>query len=181
MNNYNFLPLTAHTSQDTALVVDNYPYGYTLRTQIRYWLEHKPSHGFRLMSQTLNPKNNLWNKPKPSIYAPEMRLYTNENNHVHAYHFDTNQGSKEIDRATINGFFQDHPRAEEIKCKTLKMDCIMALHSMTIAGETVSHAADITPDQIATLKNPATTSDELHELLTILSVSQDAKNATLKK
>ena len=177
METTNYLPVDAHTSAETAYTQDDYPYGYTLRTQIRYWLEYKPSHGYRLMAQTMNPKTNLWNKPKASIYAPEMRLYLNDQGHLHAYHFHTNQGLKEIERATAHGFFKDHPRAEEIQRKTLKMDCIMALHTMTIAGSIVSHAADITPDQIATLKNPNTTANELKALLNQLNTSQDAKNA----
>ena len=60
-----------HVSPETAYVVSDYPYGFTLRCQIRYWLEHSPRHGFRLMSQTSNPKKPglVWNKPKGSTYC----------------------------------------------------------------------------------------------------------------
>jgi hypothetical protein len=60
-----------HISPETAYVVDDYPYGYTLRCKIRYWLEFKKGHGFRLVSQTSNPKKAglVWNKPKASTYA----------------------------------------------------------------------------------------------------------------
>jgi hypothetical protein len=63
--------LKGHTSPETAYVVDDYPYGFKLRCKIRYWLEYKPGNGFRLVSQTTNPKRagEVWNKPKASTYA----------------------------------------------------------------------------------------------------------------
>jgi hypothetical protein len=78
------LPNT-HTSPDTAYVVADYPYGFRARCSIRYWLEHKPNHGFRLMSQTTNPKSaNHWNKPKASTYAQfGACMYLDDNGHVH--------------------------------------------------------------------------------------------------
>lgn len=62
--------LQGHTSPETALVIDNYPYGFRLRTKIRYWLEFKKGKGFRFCSQTLNPKVSYekWNAPKKSTY-----------------------------------------------------------------------------------------------------------------
>ena len=62
-------PLYGHTSEATAYVVADYPYGFRERTQIRYWLEHKPKKGWRFVSQTLNPKTSRWNKPKASTYV----------------------------------------------------------------------------------------------------------------
>lgn len=63
--------LTGHTSPATAYIVNDYPYGFRLRCKIRYWLEYKPGHGFRLVSQTTNPKRpgEVWNAPKASTYA----------------------------------------------------------------------------------------------------------------
>ena len=82
--------LTGHTSPETAYVVDDYPYGFRLRCKIRYWLEFAPKRGFRLVSQTTNPKRqtvivppnaeialglasvkvvDFWNKPKASTYC----------------------------------------------------------------------------------------------------------------
>lgn len=66
--------LLGHTSEATAYVVDDYPYGRQ-RTQIRYWIESKPKHGDRSMAQTLNPKNGRWNKPKPSTYSAVLVMY----------------------------------------------------------------------------------------------------------
>lgn len=62
--------LKGHVSPDTAYVVDDYPYGFRLRCKIRYWLEYTPRRGFRLWSQTTNPKSgNVWNKAKASTYC----------------------------------------------------------------------------------------------------------------
>ena len=74
--------LTGHTTPATAYVVDDYPYGYRLRCKIRYWLEHKPKHGFRLVSQTTNPKRagEVWNKPKASTYCHFGVMVLNEDN-----------------------------------------------------------------------------------------------------
>ncbi len=50
-------------------MVADYPYGFRLRCQIRYWLE-TTKHGQRLCSQTSNPKRPglVWNKPKKGVY-----------------------------------------------------------------------------------------------------------------
>jgi hypothetical protein len=62
--------LSGHVSPETAYVIDGYPYGFRLRCKIRYWLEYNPKHGFRLVSQTSNPKRgHVWNQPKASTYA----------------------------------------------------------------------------------------------------------------
>jgi len=63
--------LSGHVSAETAFIVDDYPYGFRLRCHIRYWIEYKPSHGFRFVSQTSNPKKAgiVWNKPKAGTYS----------------------------------------------------------------------------------------------------------------
>lgn len=77
--------LLGHVSPETAHVVADYPYGFRLRCQIRYWIETKPGHGQRFVSQTSNPKvaGLVWNKPKAGIYHPIVVMYVNqENGHV---------------------------------------------------------------------------------------------------
>jgi hypothetical protein len=77
--------LTGHISPETAYVVDDYPYGFRLRCKMRYWLEYHPKRGFRLVSQTSNPKRPglVWNKPKASTYCRFGGcMYLNEANHV---------------------------------------------------------------------------------------------------
>ena len=77
-------PLYGHTSEASAYVVADYPYGFRERTQIRYWLESKPKKGWRFVSQTLNPKTNRWNKPKASTYMDwGGAMFLDEKGHVH--------------------------------------------------------------------------------------------------
>jgi hypothetical protein len=77
--------LHGHTSPETAYVVASYPYSFNLRCTMRYWLEFKPKVGFRLVSQTSNPKRgNIWNKPKASTYCKfGGAMFLDEQGHVH--------------------------------------------------------------------------------------------------
>jgi hypothetical protein len=76
--------LSGHTSPETAFVVDDYPYGFRLRCKIRYWLEYHAKRGFRLISQTSNPKRgDIWNKPKASTYCRFGGcMFVDDNGHV---------------------------------------------------------------------------------------------------
>lgn len=76
--------LSGHVSPETAYIVDDYPYGFTLRCKIRYWLEYKDGKGVRLVSQTTNPKRgDVWNKPKASTYCKFGGcMFLDEQNHV---------------------------------------------------------------------------------------------------
>lgn len=63
--------IQGHDSPDTAYIVEDYPYGFTLRCKIRYWIEFDAKKGARFCSQTSNPKKagEHWNKPKKSTYC----------------------------------------------------------------------------------------------------------------
>lgn len=65
--------LHGHTSQATAYLIEDYPYGRQLSCQRRVWLEEatKGAHKgeYRFMAQTSNPKVGMaWNKPQASNY-----------------------------------------------------------------------------------------------------------------
>jgi hypothetical protein len=70
--------LLNHESPDTAYIVNDYPYGFRLRTKIRYWIETKKGFGQRFVSQTLNPKNNKWNAPKKGNYTTILLMGLDE-------------------------------------------------------------------------------------------------------
>jgi hypothetical protein len=76
--------LKGHTNIETAYVVNDYPYGYRLRCKIRYWLEYAKGRGFRLCSQTTNPKvaGEVWNTPKKSTYSMLGVMGLDEQGHV---------------------------------------------------------------------------------------------------
>ncbi len=62
------VPSTA-VSSETAYVVKNWPYGFRLRCEMRFWIETRPGFGQRVCQQTTNPKrNNTLNKPKAGGY-----------------------------------------------------------------------------------------------------------------
>lgn len=76
-------PLYGHTSQATAYVVADYPYGRVARCRIRYWIESHAKFGFRFVSQTERPDGAKWNAPKKSTYCPfAAAMYLDENGHV---------------------------------------------------------------------------------------------------
>lgn len=68
-------------TEDKPYVVENYPYGFRLRTTIRYWVE-TTNRGQRFVSQTLNPKTDQWNKPKKSTYSQILLVGLDEKSHV---------------------------------------------------------------------------------------------------
>jgi hypothetical protein len=77
--------LANHTTEDTAYIIEDYPYGFRLRCRMKVWLEHKESKGFRLVSRTTNPKLAIekWNAPKMSTYSVLAVMGLDEQGHVH--------------------------------------------------------------------------------------------------
>lgn len=74
--------LLNHTSFETAYRVEDYPYGFRLRTSIFYWLETESKKGDRFCSCTINPKNGSLNKPKKSTYSCIGFMFLDEKNYV---------------------------------------------------------------------------------------------------
>jgi hypothetical protein len=66
--------LINHTSESNAYEVADYPYGYTARCKIRYWIE-TTKHKQRSCRQTTNPKTGRWNKPQKSTYSDLVVLF----------------------------------------------------------------------------------------------------------
>jgi len=76
-------PLYGHSSEESAYLIADYPYG-RLRCQMRVWLEHDPKKGFRFCSRTEDPKKpGKWNAIKKSTYMLIAgNMYIDENGHV---------------------------------------------------------------------------------------------------
>ena len=81
-------------SADNAVVVDDYPRGYKLRTKRKYWIE-TTKRVDRLCYQTLNPKTDKWCAVKKSTYAGIKVLYENEEGHIKTHSLDPAWASKE--------------------------------------------------------------------------------------
>lgn len=92
--------LYSHTSEETAYVVKDYPWGFRLRTTIRYWIESKRAKngGQRFCRQTINPKNGKWCAPKYSTYSPIMIMFLDENEHIKFTGLDHNSGKERIEK-----------------------------------------------------------------------------------
>jgi hypothetical protein len=75
--------LFGHTDEATAYVVEDYPYGFRLRCQKRYWIETTKK-GDRLCTQTTDPKRSYlhWNKAKKSTYVEVGCMFLNDDDHV---------------------------------------------------------------------------------------------------
>jgi len=80
MENTKFLK--GHTNFETAYKIENYPWGYTLKTTMYVWIETQPKKGDRVIRQTINPKNGRLCAPKASTYSPVKYLYMDEAGHV---------------------------------------------------------------------------------------------------
>ena len=81
-------------SADNAVVVEDYPWGYKLRTKRKYWIE-TTKRGDRLCYQTLNPKTDKWCAVKKSTYSGIMVLYENEDGHIKTIGLDPQWATKE--------------------------------------------------------------------------------------
>ena len=92
--------LKIQPTEENPVIVENYPYGFK-RTKIKYWVESVNKKGDRFCAQTLNPKTNLWNKPKKSTYSAVIIVYKNlENNHIKGYYFSRGTNTEEYNKFT---------------------------------------------------------------------------------
>ena len=59
---------------DKIITINNYPYGFRLKTTKTYQIEFCKGKGFRSIETTIDPKTGKMNKPKKSIYNDLMFL-----------------------------------------------------------------------------------------------------------
>lgn len=98
------------------VVVKDYPYGFKLRTTMTHWVEFKKGHGFRHVTQTVNPKTGKLNKPKEGTYCPVMLLATLNDGHVVA-DVENFYGAKGINRGAKFMALNGHLFSEfEVRC-----------------------------------------------------------------
>ena len=107
MKNY----LYNHTSFETAYVVQDWPWGYKLRTEKRFWIESNKN-GDREISQTLDPRTGKWCAPKKSTYYPVRIFYTSDQSKVETQGEEVDQLLCEIidkyDNEDIKSFYERH-------------------------------------------------------------------------
>lgn len=103
--------LHGHVSPETAYVLSDYPYGYTLRCTIRYWIETAEKGAKkgqqRFVSQTTNPRREgvVWNAPKGSTYVALAVMYLDSDDHVHCSTVSTDFGvtPEQVTRWRLSG------------------------------------------------------------------------------
>ena len=72
--------LKEQPTEENPHIVNDYPYGYSLRCIMRYWIE-TTKRGQRSCRQSQNPKTGKWNKPKKSTYSNIMLAGLDEKGH----------------------------------------------------------------------------------------------------
>lgn len=111
-------PLYGHTSEETAYLIADYPYGFRLRCQKKVWLEYRAGKGYRLVSRTSNPKKAglVWNKPDLSTYsAVAANLFLDDNGHCH--HIGISGWE---DLVKLEKFVADFPESDAVGLKLVK-------------------------------------------------------------
>lgn len=123
-------PLYGHTSEDTAYLIADYPYG-RLRCQMKVWLETDVKKGVRFVSRTENPKNGVWNAPKKSTYSLLAgNMYIDEVGHVQWTSVHEYSGADKV-REFITAF-PENPRMELLQVWVCKK---IALYKLLANGE----------------------------------------------
>jgi hypothetical protein len=120
-----------YNSQETAFEQEDYPWGFRLRTKIRYWVESKEGFGQRFCSQTMNPKTGTWCAPKKSTYAALIVMFKDEKGHIHTesvtrYHSDNLLEFKDRHLANLDDF-----QKEQLK-ENLAVNEVMSKVTWTI-------------------------------------------------
>ena len=109
-------------SADNSVVVDDYPWGYKLRTKRKYWIE-TTKRGDRLCYQTLNPKTDKWCAVKKSTYTGIKVLYENEDGHIKTLslspEWDKKEWLKEFQDLVDETKLSDLQRAKICETKTI--------------------------------------------------------------
>lgn len=135
-----------HVDEATAFVVDDYPYGFSLRTKIRYWIETSAKHGDRLVSQTLNPKvaGEHWNKPKKSTYSLVGVMYRDAplvDDHITWEGLSVYSDLEEIETfmEKVDGHLSEAQRAQMAK--------LIAARRAMLGVKIVIHEGEYTPEE----------------------------------
>ena len=80
---------------DSAYIVPNWPWGFKLKTEARFWIETTKV-GDRFVQQTKNPKTGKWCKPKKSTYDAVLVLAIKDGNRPSRVGFATGASGETI-------------------------------------------------------------------------------------
>lgn len=120
------------------IVIDGYPWGFRLRTQMKYWVE-TTSRGDRLCTQSLNPKTLKWCAIKKSTYEDIMILVCDNTGKVGTVRLNANDGESKI-KAFTNAFMSllnDHQKKRLALCTGYTE--VMKSVKFTVRARTFKH------------------------------------------
>lgn len=113
-------------------LVEDYPYGFRLRTTLKIHIEYKKGKGFRVGRTTINPKNWRWNATKYSTYDSFKRLYRdNETGYIESCGFDSNTTLEKYEKALAGGIFNDVPAEVYDHKRDMAMTLFTSIRFMT--------------------------------------------------
>ena len=87
-------------SFENSIEVQNYPWGFRLKTKRRTWIETNKNQGDRVCYSTLNPKTQKWCAVKKSTYGAVYVLYFDENEHIKSLGLSKCAYKKELEEFT---------------------------------------------------------------------------------
>jgi len=136
------LPRT-HIDQDSAYLVQDYPYGRRLRCKIRYWVETATKGAKRgqqrMVSQTTDPRREgvVWNKPDLTSrggYSLMVFMYLDGNGHVKPFSVsEYDLIELPVARMHLSGIYEQLTDADRERYDLL---CKASRHyNPTVAGE----------------------------------------------
>jgi len=105
--------------------IENYPYGFTLKTTLFDTMEFNPKKGYRHVKQTINPKTGVLNKPKKSTYYPFMVRYYDQNQYVQTKGFEI-QDTGSINR-TAEFLFENFELFSIQEIENLKLNFLVGI------------------------------------------------------
>lgn len=129
--------LEIQPTEESPYIIEDYPYGYTQRTQMKVWVE-TTKRGQRTVRQTLNPRTQKWNKPKKSTYSNIFLAGLNDEGHVKfvgvsMYSFERMKAFND----KYSAFFSDWQRDE--MTNMLKMNEVYEKVTWTIRARKFKH------------------------------------------
>ncbi len=138
--------LIGHTSPETAVTTDSYPYG-SLRANARWWMETKKGFGMRTVFQTQNPKNSVWNKPKPGTYSMLEILYRDSKGHVQTFGANGYTFSNEAELNQFELDFAPALQSDELKDRVKLLRALIRANGKLVYTIKDRQPGDTTPVQ----------------------------------
>lgn len=107
------------------ITVEDYPYGFRLRTTLFDTMELDAKKGYRHVTQTINPKNGVLNKPKKSTYYSFMVRFYDENQHVKCNTFEI-RDTESMNR-TAKFLFENFKLFSALEIENIKLNFLAGI------------------------------------------------------